>query len=442
MIEIGILIVALLVGIRGILTLSLLIISLRWLITEGHSSINGSSEPKLYIVIPALREQIRILPTLDYFINEFLLKNSEIIVVTSDREFEKSFHGPSTYEIVTGYIKKNRLAETVKCINYPNKHGIKADQLNYVLKGLKDENSFIAIYDADSRPDKRTVEAFRSMENENHLDVFQQSAIFTKNFDHLGRETNWFNKNFLRTCAILQTRWTFTHEIPRLLRQSGKNSFLKKYANAHVVGHGLFTRIKTIKQIGGFPADNLTEDLYLGYLFRARGVSICPMPLLDVVDSPSSIKSNFIQKYVWFWGPMKYIEYYRHATQILKTSRFLAAILSIQGLISALAWLLSGPFCLLLLVAPIFVRNNLLTLTCLTALFIYGPLQYFISYFSLKYIKTEGSKFSPNLIEGLVISLMSIPVILFHSVPPYYSLYAEFKHKMTNEKVYKPKTDD
>lgn len=227
--------------IRGISTLIFLFQSFAWLKkNEGIGSKKRRKEnPNIFVLIPALREQKRIVKTLEYFTTNFNTKNIKIIVITTQREFEGNFKGKSTKEIVKKFIRTHRLSKKVICINYPDKRGVMAHQLNFALDSIKDNNSFVAIYNADSRPHSDTLEILSDqIEKHPTADIFQQSSAFIKNYSDMPGSNKIVNL-FLKTSAILQTRWTFAHEFPRLLRQSiFNNSAIKKYANAHVVDMG------------------------------------------------------------------------------------------------------------------------------------------------------------------------------------------------------------
>jgi cellulose synthase/poly-beta-1,6-N-acetylglucosamine synthase-like glycosyltransferase len=165
-----------------------------------------------------------------------------------------------------------------------------AHQLNFAIKQLP-EKCFISIYNADSRPHPKTIKVFwQQLQKHRLAKIFQQSAAFIKNYPDLVKRS-LIRRLFLQSLATLQTRWTFTHELPRILRQSQSTSdLIRKYSNAHVVGHGLFIKSECLKDVGGFPENSITEDLFLGFLLRASGQTIYPLPLLELGDSPETVK--------------------------------------------------------------------------------------------------------------------------------------------------------
>ena len=422
MINIILIFVAMVLSIRGVSTLVFMLQSISWIKKNQFikKKQEFSTKPKITVLIPALREQKRIIPTLNHFIKYFVSRGAHIVIITTQKEYEKTFDGPSTQDVVREFVKSKKLERKITLLNYPNKSGFMAHQLNYALNKTTDDNSFVAIYNVDSQPHPKTIELFYNQLAKNpSAKIFQQSSAFIKNFNKFN-SSNPLTNIFLQTLALLQTRWTFAHEYARLLRQSVyKFKLFKKFANAHVVGHGLIIQIKILKEVGGFPTENITEDLFLGYLLRSKGYSIYPLPLLELAESPATIKSNWKQKYVWFWGPMKYWSYFKYVRKNAKMLRITdivpSLVFTLQGLISALAWLTSGPIVLVCLISPFVTSNLIIVLICYIAIFVYGPLQYFIVYSNLPlFFELGGERYSkPNLLNEIYISLFSIPVTLF-----------------------------
>lgn len=424
--------------------------SLIWIKDNKIDKVKNIKLPKIHIIIPALREQKRLLPTLDYFVKHFKTENTRLIIGTTQREFEKKFKGISTQDLIKKYITSKNLSNWVSIVDYPRKNGFMAHQLNYTISKIKDDNSYITVYNADSRPHPKTLKYFYNLSNKYpQLEAAQQSAVFLNNFDILGNNKNFLEKYIIKASAILQSRWTLAHEIPRLLRQSVNSfSLIKKIANAHVVGHGLIIKTKTIKRIGGFPSDSITEDLFLGYLLRSKGVNIYPIPLLELADNPVTIKGLFQQKYIWFWGPMGYWDYFIYVLKNKKKLKvkglLVPLILSSQGILSALAWLVSGPMVFILLLSPILINNLPLIVFAYVSVFLYGFLQFFYTYLRIPFLfSSAGTKpIKVNIQEGIIASLFSYIAILFHSIPPYFSVASEIQRKLINKKISKPKTDD
>lgn len=443
--------------VRGILTLVFINRSLKYFHDEKKSGLikNFMSKRKIYIIIPVLREQNRIIHTLQYFIKlTKKFKNVYIIIVTTQREKKSCVSSRTTEEIVNNYIKSNYLENKIFCINYKNTHGYMAHQLNFGVDFIEirenlNSNPIVAIYNADSRPHPKTFNwIINQLKKVNQNFIFQQSAVFLNNYHCLDKNKNNFKSLFLKTNAILQSRWTLSHELPRLLRQNYGKPFIKRYANAHCVGHGLFIDYKSLLKIGRFPETTVTEDLFLGYLIRAHGLSIKPVPFLENADSPEKFIGALKQKFIWFWGPMSYYDYYKYFRDNFKKehlkNKLRPVILMAQGLMTGLAWLLSGPIILYLLFYPAVSNSLFLYWVGVLAIVIYGPLQYLyimIKVNSFLAIGESGEiKIGNN--EKIIVSLMSVIAIIVNSLPPYFSIYYELRSKFLGGIINKPKTDE
>ena len=101
----------------------------------------------IIVVIPAMNEVDNVEESINYF--KELNDICEIIYVTTLKE--KSMQ---TYNKINDEIRKKQ-AKNIRVINSPNTVGTMANQLNYVIKNLKD-NDIIAIYNIDSKPERKT----------------------------------------------------------------------------------------------------------------------------------------------------------------------------------------------------------------------------------------------------------------------------------------------
>lgn len=449
---------------RGVITNFFLLNSIQWLrkyylkFSSPPSSYNG---PWLFLFIPALLEQKRIIPTIKYF-TRYFLKGAKIklVIVTTEKEqtLVKNL-SQTTHALVSSFLKKSPgIQEKVLLLNYPKKHGKMAHQLNFAVKAIErrlqllPEKVYLGFYNADSRPHPKTLNGVLNLVNLNFREpllVAQQSSIFTKNFLELERNKNIFLRTFLQASAIFQTRWTLAHEIPRFLRQSkifGSSSFLQKYALTHCVGHGLFLRLDFLKQLGYFSQETVTEDIFLGFLIRALGKRIEPIPLLESAESPSSIFSLMRQKYVWFWGPLDYPRYLwsfkKHFPKKFSQNKFRVLILSSQGIITTFAWFISSLIFIFLFLYPLLSSIPALYLLLFISLCFYN----FSGFFLVCHYLPRLSQWADQRVQKLRFSetiwilLQSIPCILTHSFPTYLTILMLIREKVFQKPPPKPKT--
>lgn len=400
------------------------------------------------ILIPALREQTRIIPTIEYFLD--IIPSGEeisITICTTDKEIEDKQQKQTTREIVENYINDHPGIPVFVC-HYPDVNGSMAHQLNYTIKqysenGRLNEHDYISIYNADSRPHSETYSwVLSQLNSSNEKYVFQQSAVFLRNYSRL-------TDLFAKAVALYQSCWTLTHEIPRLRRQASKSNIFSKWSNVHCVGHGLFIRFDVLNEMGLFPVDTLTEDTYLGYKLRCAGITIYPVPYIETGDSPLSLRSAMRQKFVWYWGPMLYPYYLFKYFQEERKSHFRlrSIVLACQGILNAVRWIIVGPVVLSVLILPWVLSVGIWDyLLSFMSVVLYTSLPVLGLPRILNVLETASGQCLRSVREPwykVVVNLLyAIFHSLLHSIPPFFSLTSAFKMMFTDHTPEKPKTDE
>ena len=400
---------------------------------------------RIFIIIPVLYEQQQIIKTLEYFYE--LIKDTDslhIIIVTTKKEVERK-EELTTHNLLEAYLGINEL-KRVKICCYPETTGYMAHQLNYAVNRYEEIKSYdlIAIYNADSRPHRDTFKWI--LDNHKNQAIYQQISVPLKNFHFFDKD---IKGSLLKAFSILQVKFSLAHELPRLRRTVAKNKIISNYSNAHCIGHGLFIRKGILLELNKFSEETMTEDLFLGYLARVKGYPIVPIPLVENIDSPTTIKKNFRQKTIWFWGPMYYPYYFlfyikryqiKHASLIAK-----GLIMMVQGIISASAWLMAGILLACLVLACLFSNNINLTILGGLVVLAYGPFQYWLLLLFRRRILADHEKDSPSLIkinEIVLISLLSIVVTFIHSLSAINAIRQFILFALFKVRINKPKTED
>lgn len=432
---------------QGVRTLISLFSSLNFL-KNNYKVVKGvkqKKETRFIILIPCLSEQKNIRTTLAYFkqICEPISNICFLYTVTTERE-KKEPNIPTTWEIIQSEIKDKGYTN-IQNIHYPHNNELVSYQLNYALNILEDQmflrqSDYIVIYNADSRPHPQT---FNWVLNENSDNIYQQLSTVFKNFDSFN---NYPKGMLLKACAVLQTRFSLVHELPRLRRTVSKSQFLRKYANAHCITHGLFIPYNKFTDLGKFSEDTMTEDLFLSFLIRAKGNEIQPIPYLENIDSPTSALKNIRQKYIWYWGPMYYPHYYMYYKKKFDQNKnsLRVFILMVQGIISAMSWALSGPLLVCGIILGIVNYHLLMGQLLIITVLIYAPLQYIIIISKYKEIikYTTGNLVKKrSIMEFIFIPMFSFLAILINSIPTYASMFMEISHIIFGVKLHKPKTE-
>lgn len=435
-----------------------MVLVLSWL-KRFSQSVCSNTEKKFVIVIPVLREQKVIKKTIEHLLNVNYPKDKLIIlIVTTEREFAELKRDDNISETTIEVVEKLKKElngmydrEIIQSIHYPSPKGKMVDQINhafdYILKSfpLNRKDLFVAIYNADSKPNRETFVSVSELAAQNDGRVFQQSAIFLDNWHQIEESRGFLEAKYLQTNAILQSRWTLSHEIPRFFRQS---YFLKQLGRrvflSHCVGHGLFLRGDLIEDIGRMPTGTLTEDLFFGYVLSLLGEPILPIPVMEIAETPGTFFDTLKQKYVWFFGPLDHFHYDQYFLLYYpdKANGFLRKWFVLQGIVPAVIWILQGWILLYLFLYPVISGQYHLLWFSLVIFLFYGPLSYGIILMNYSFLTQVCSKQDKiQWTEQLWCLLFSFPVIVIHSMPPLATIYAKIQQYFVGKEPSKPKTE-
>lgn len=443
------LIVLLLIVVRSLYTLATFSSTFWWL-RRHRPSVVENTDKHFAVVIPVLREQRVLRETIEWFLGiDYPPDKLTIVVVTTEREFTTTTEGQTTIDLAISL--QAEYGRRVRHMHYPETTGGQADQLNYAIGVILTENTleeseiFVALYNADSRPHPQTFKwvSTLSIANPNQR-IFQQSAIFLQNFSTMRLGNGFIAEKLLQANAILQTRWTLAHEIPRILRQGyALRTWHRRLFLSHCVGHGLFLRKDVMRELRRLPTETLTEDLFVGFVLSLLGEPIQLVPVFESADMPYSLKSALLQKYVWFYGPMEHITY---ARIFLKGNPdrapwWLVSWFAIKGLLPAAAWLLSGWMVLFVIGFAVFSGM------AWPIAFSVGALLMYLSTFALtirRYAllnEMAGENQTLRTNEGIIVFLFLIPIFVLHSLPPLLSIATKIRSVVTRIRPFKPKTE-
>lgn len=399
--------------------------------------------PNVVIVLSVLREQKVLKDTVEHMFKlEYPKIKLHLLLVSTEREHSEQ--NPSACKVNTiEVIKKlQKQHPTIKWLHYPDSNGIKADQMNYaidqfenIFPELSPEHTFYAFYDADSRPASNVLNIFSTSRQHNgNAHVFQQSATYLKNFDLFSKKKGW-SRFFLKAQALKQTRFIFAYEIPRIRRVfqycSGKHySWLGGITYAPCIAHGLFVRVAFLKKIP-FPKNYTPEDMYWGYLVSCHKESIVPLPSLDSSETPDSVKQIFLQLARWFRGPFFSYKYLRCLQKDYRStyhrSRVRSHLITLFALFDGLNWLATSTLTFFYFLMG-FVFGTPVWLALLLFLFLY-------QYGCMLILKRFTDLRLLNVRDRFLTIVFGVVIILFHSIPAYYSLWQLFRHKTVNTKT-------
>lgn len=353
---------------------------------------------------------------------------------------------PTTEQMLKALLLQSseKVKQKVLIYKYPKIDGKMSNQLNYAINKIsKIDNPsevFVSIYNADSVVAKKMPLYINSFLQKNpKAKVIQQSALFLSNYNKLSKT---LSGSFLKSIALLQSRWTLAHELPRIFTQL-KSNIQGFFECAHVVGHGLIIRLDSLMEAGGFPTSYINEDLPLGYILKLHGNTIYPFPLLENAQSPSSIKSMFIQYTTWFYGAFSYPLYTLHAWNDFKKKRVQVIVWGLKYSLRSLLWLFSSVAWITLFIYPILSGEYLLFLFVVLVFSIYAPLSFYLIVRKLN--KSSNKIFGENIYNNISLKLQTYLMTFFayttHSYGPLLAVLNLSRSFVLKSKIKKQKTE-
>lgn len=282
------------------------------------------------ILIPVFNEQQIVKKTVRYF-HEFCKQynNVECIFITTEKE-KNTPQDVFTYEIISAEIKK--LNSKLRCINYPYKNGNKSNQLNYVLKKISVNvdmsNTYICIYDADSRPDFNSIHEVTNIICNNNANVIQQPNIANINY----RKLNFY----LKTESCFQTLRSYAIERYNAYVSTFKiiNKIIVPYS--YCVGHGLIVNFKFLMDNGLFPSP--FEDVTFGFKMILSKTPVYPTVSADYCQTVESFKDLFFQSGNWIKPFFYSLKIYKETIKTNNVSIYRKIIFFIKVLIDFYSW--------------------------------------------------------------------------------------------------------
>jgi hypothetical protein len=273
-------------------------VSLKWL-GQGDVPVRKKPTPNnLHLLIPVYEEAAVIKSCVEYFEKFARYPGVKVCYITTEKEGNDGATVAVLRELSKFY--------SFTLLHYPQKEGIKADQLNWAIQqisaeelGEDDRLTYYGIYDVDSRPEPMAIETVLYGEEE----VYQQPSIYLENYERIG--------TFQKVGALLQTKWELCRNVPVLLdnyhRYPQKHSI---HSLPTCTGHGLIIRSDIFHQYGFFLTKILTEDLELGYRLAFHKVPITLLKAVDFTGYAPTHLATISQTSRWFSGEVNLLSYY------------------------------------------------------------------------------------------------------------------------------------
>lgn len=372
---------------------------------------------EIIIAIPVLREQNCIENTIKYF--NTITKDIPIILITTQKEIKENLTNEKTTQdiieekIVTKY-------KNVYWIDYPYTTGYMSDQLNYMLENLEKifnrkvdlDKTYLALYNADSRPNENTFEEIRQkIENNN---VVQQYSYCMQNYEKI--------KCIPKGFSIYQSNFE--------LKTGLINSFFKSnILYTHVVGHGLIINMKLLKELGNFNTEFWCEDIYLGIQLKFNNIKITPLLTLENMETPDRLSKIIKQNSVWFKTTSQFWKIYK---DIVKKGQVKNKIRGLIGIINefrcAINWIGFPILLLISIIISIIVKNYVLLLIIIISYFFYIIVNTMCTINVINKLDDKEYNVTLNLIIDVLIATT------ISNIGPLYSIIFNKKEKYKTER--------
>lgn len=369
-----------------------------FLFLNRKHNLSIDNNKKIIIIIPAMNEVRNVENSIKYF--KSLDDLCSVVYVTTSKE-----KNMATYNKINNEIIRQK-TNNISVVNCPNIIGTMANQINYVLKELKDEE-IVAIYNIDSQPERNTFKYV--LKNIDDNTVLQQVSFFD---DEL--------KGIMKSAENWQNRWSIVYEMGKYLNN-------KKIEFKYCIGHGLFIKKKIFDKVGYFSEDEINEDNEFGYRLNINNILIKPIPYMEQADFAKNKKIYIKQQSTWVNGPLYAFRYYNNNIKSLKN--FILSVLNFKAFLS---WWLFPLICdLYILVSAIYSIKYFILSLFLVFIYITG-INYFANMLLIKtkYIK---AKYKVNLISDILFFQL-------HTLGSYITLYKlivgknNIKNKYNTEK--------
>lgn len=298
-------------------------------IFSSESNIQNTSDTcKIVVVVPIFKEKSIIINSIKWMNNlKFPNCKKYIYYVGSKAETGKE----TTVKMGLTYASNNHF--NINFIETPRNVLGKAKQINYAIDFISNRfapsnHLYYCFFDADSRPDLKTLYAFENAIKKYDFPIaLQEPSLYTKNNESISTYARWE--------SVYQQKRVFLNEINNQLR-----SQYNDYVYTYMVGHGMCLRsdflIKTYKFSSPF------DDVPMGQRLRMMGIPIIPIKKFDYADTSISFREIFRQSGGWFLGGIVYRELKRMNLKRIKSPFLTRIVTVVNGTIDMLSWYFYG----------------------------------------------------------------------------------------------------
>jgi hypothetical protein len=325
---------------------------------------------------------------------------------------QKIKNSKTTNELINEFVCQNNLKEKIYHFHYPYNQGIMADQLNYVLNNfdfINEKKCYFSLYNADSIPNKETIkEVIETIIKNNVPKVVHQYSVPLSNWNELS--------NLMKGFAIYQSNFE--------LRYGLINScFPNKILYTYVVGHGMYFRVDTLKELGGFETKYWCEDIYMSYVLRTKDIVIYSIKSLENMQSPKYLSILMKQNAVWFRTSFECLKIFRDVYKQNKKINLNSIGWLLQRIRMNITWLGLPLAFFYTIIFSLINKNILMLFASISLYFIMILLEYGST------IKLIERLMEIKFINKKKILLSTFIAITISNIGPLYSLISKKKEK-------------
>lgn len=295
-------------------------------------------------------------------------------IVTAAREQEHSAPGARSTDAVCRELAAaandclGRRAFDVLC--YPGGTGRRASQLNFGLEKLTPADGYVAIFDADARPDVRLGAQFTraaatkpAMIQQLQLPAFDVPAVGHRSAVMSGQDLYALRRVLgIEYRRILISRWCRRRK-PMLLCAAIRPM-------VYGVGSGLIVRRTSLAEIGRFQEPH--DDLAVGHRLSMAGAEIAVLPSVNIVEPYRTVASMARALSSVAFGNAAAAGDYRHACGHPSTlGRFEQRLMLWRAQADGVLWAL-GPYLVLAAILASLVHGGPARLAAVGALAVNG----------------------------------------------------------------------
>lgn len=367
-------------GLRSVYICASLTLCWRHYRAAAHCDRDAHGVPAaLDVIVPAFEEQAVMPATMrHYAMLAQQWPGLRVWVVTAAREQERCASGVASTDALCrelASVLNDSLGRGVfEVVCYPGATGRRASQLNYALDAIAGSASgYIAVFDADARPDERLGLQFTAaaatrpaMIQQLQLPAFDAGAVRHRSALMSGQDLYALRRVLgIEYRRILAARWCRR-------RTSGLLCAAVR-PMVYGVGSGLIVQVEGLEEIGRFQEPH--DDLAVGHRLSMAGAEIAVLPSVNIVEPYHDAASMARAFSSVAFGNAATVADYRHARQHPSTLGCGEQWLLLwRALADGVLWA-TGPYLVLAALIACLVHGEAAAITTCAALAVNGLME-------------------------------------------------------------------